>query len=124
MALLCGCDGRLTTLFGVFGSEQQAKFDGKNKAVPLNKAEICLDGTMSNPQTLLDCVGMVCFGNQISVPGLRIVAPLCAVDCYPVAQRITDGLASMDASPEEHLRDAKVRKTPSWPRSWANFSPF
>jgi hypothetical protein len=62
---------------------------------------------MSNSQTLLDCVGMVCFGNQISVPGLKIVAPLCAVDCYPDARRITDGLASMDASPEEHLRDAK-----------------
>ena len=61
---------------------------------------------MSNPQTLLDCVGMACFGNQISVPSLKIVAPLCAVDCYPVARRITDGLAIVHASPEEHLRDA------------------
>ena len=107
MALSCGCGGRLTALFGVLWPGQQAKFDGKNKAVPLNKAEICLDGTMSNPQTVLDTVGMVCFGNQISVPSLRIVQPLCAVDCYPIARRITSGLASMDASPEEHLRDAK-----------------
>jgi hypothetical protein len=41
--------------------------------------------------------------------------------CAETEAGVDINVASLEGSSDFHL-EAKVRKTPSWPRSWANFS--
>ena len=41
--------------------------------------------------------------------------------CVETEAGVDINVASLEGSGDFHL-EAKVRKTPSWPRSWANFS--
>ena len=70
----------------------QSKFSGKGskmKAVPLNKADKAVDGAMSNPQVLIECVVLKAVGGLLTVPALAHVQPLPAVDTYEYTRRLS-----------------------------------
>jgi hypothetical protein len=100
----------------------QSKFSGKGskmKAVPLNKADKAVDGAMSNPQVLIECVVLKAVGGLLTVPALAHVQPLPAVDTYEYTRRLSSGLVELHDNTEACMNGSQ---RPLKDRVWAEWT--
>ena len=101
-----GCSAPDTTHTCIL-CHNEAKFDGKMKAVPLNKADKATTGFMSNPEVLLDNLVLGAVGEQVTTPALRCGQSLFAVDIYDMSRRIRAALHAIAADPRPYLTGSK-----------------